>query len=150
MTIYACKEELLSAIKNYEALFSERRPMPAHREDDVAQLRQMINQDHMENQLCSLLCEIKAYLMTMRTGIWLCVFNPGHSRLKNRVNKVIKKYDTPLVTELSFEDLSLSQALYELSETDSDSEKEKSPANDEAYQAKQGLSPSKVHKRRSV
>jgi hypothetical protein len=119
MLVRNCQQEFLDIITKYENQVTKNNSMIPHRQIDIKNLREIIDQKYKEEDLPDLLDKVKAYLATMKTGVifylfstMFHLFSTGHSRLKIAMTKVLKRYDQEVIREHSGDPSDLENAMH--------------------------------------
>jgi len=101
------------AIEEYERLFSRQKPMSLKRAQDIIELKAILEKAHSYHSVDDLILAVRNHLDTFKTGWW--IFQTGHSRLKESMNRAIQGYNQPLVRVLlkRFDDIEQSQTNFE-------------------------------------
>jgi hypothetical protein len=106
------RAHIKSAIREYESLFTEKRPMPDHRCMDIVDLRIILDRQYKDLNSC--IDAVKQRLSIIKTGWW--IFKTGRSRLRSSVMPVLQVYENPVTQHLVAQIVGISQNFSEVVE----------------------------------
>jgi hypothetical protein len=117
------RSQIKSAMREYESLFTENKPMPEHRCIDIVDLRIILDRHY--DDLSSCIDAVKQRLSIIKTGWW--IFKTGRSRLRHGITPILQAYDNPITQQLVTQILGISQSLNDVVEELHDSRSGKIP-----------------------
>ncbi|MDX2164736.1 MAG: hypothetical protein SFW07_04880 [Gammaproteobacteria bacterium] len=106
------RSQIKRAIREYESLFTENKPMPEHRCIDVVDLRIILDRHY--DDLSSCIDAVKQRLSIIKTGWW--IFKTGRSRLRSGITPILQAYENPITQHLVTQILGISQSLNDVVE----------------------------------
>ena len=129
------KIQIKSTIREYESLFTEKKPMPEHRCLDVVDLRVILDRPY--NDINSCINAVKQRISDIKTG-WLFI-KTGRSRLRSGIMPIIEAYENPVTQLLAAQVAGISQSFAEVVNQLNDVRARTAPIPIPAPQAREGL-----------